>query len=247
MRLPTSTLNLTLGALFVILAACGQQPDSSDSTPPKINRTQNGGNNGATTTHPQTTTPGSSQGQTPAGKPGMPPQSSSSNSNTNSNSTPSITPQPISPPQNADCYKGDTFICKIERLITDKTNKYRASRGLQPLTHEAKFSFVARDWSLQQGRAGNISHRGFPNSRESVYRAEFGVSTDFNGENVAYTSMVGGGSQSDAAAEAVAQEFAVMWWNSSGHRANMLGNFKKIGVGMHKTSRGAWYATQIFQ
>jgi uncharacterized protein YkwD len=118
---------------------------------------------------------------------------------------------------------------------------------LQPLTHDAKFSFVARDWSLKQAKSGRISHSGFPNSREAVYRAEFGVSTDFNGENVAYTSMVGGSDQSDAAAEAVAKEFAVMWWNSSGHRANMLGNFKRIGVGMHKTSRGAWYATQVFQ
>ena len=242
MRLPTSTLYITLSALLVLLAACGQET-TSNNPPPRTNRTQNGGHTGASTNHPQSNVPGSGQGQIPSGQP---PQTSGSSPNGTSPNGP-IATQPIAPPQNTDCYKGDAFICKIERLITEKTNKYRASQGLQPLAHDAKFSFVARDWSLKQGRAGNISHSGFPNSREAVYRTEFGVSTDFNGENVAYTSMVGGSDQSDAAAEAVAKEFAVMWWNSPGHRANMLGHFKKIGVGMYKTSRGAWYATQVFQ
>lgn len=241
MRLPNSTFKITLGAFLLLFTACGQETNNS-STPPRVNNTQNGGHTGASTNHSQGNTPGSTQGQPTPGQPGLPPQTSGSSPNS------PIATSPISPPQNTDCYKSDAFTCKIERLITDKTNKYRASRGLQPLTHDAKFSFVARDWSLKQGKAGNISHRGFPNSREAIYRTEFGVSEDFNGENVAYTSMVGGGSdQSDAAAEAVAEEFAVMWWNSPGHRANMLGRFKKIGVGMYKTSRGAWYATQVFQ
>jgi len=239
MRLPTSTFYITLPALLVVFAACGQQPGTSDT--PRINKTQNGGHIGASTNQTQTNNTGSNQGQPTTGLPSQPPMTSGNNQNA------PIATQPISPPQNADCYKGDVFTCKIERLITDKTNKYRATRGLQPLTHDANYSFVARDWSIKQGKSGRIGHSGFPSSRESVYRTEFGVSTDFNGENVAYTSMVGASSQSDAAAEAVAQEFAVMWWNSSGHRANMLGKFKKIGVGIHKTSRGAWYATQIFQ
>lgn len=237
MRLPISKLSLTITALLVLFASCGQQTNSGDSNPPGINRTQNGDHIGATTNH----SPSSNRTPSTSGQTGLPPQASGNNSN-----APSAT-QPFNAPQNADCYKGDAFICKIEKLITDKTNKYRASRGLQPLALDAKFAFVARDWSLKQARSGGISHNGFPSSREAVYRAEFGVSTDFNGENVAYTNMVGGSDQSDAAAEAVAQEFAVMWWNSPGHRANMLGHFNKIGVGMYKTSRGAWYATQCFQ
>jgi uncharacterized protein YkwD len=239
MRLPTSTLNITLAALVVIVTACGQL-SSSNATSPRISGTQNGGAAGSTADHTQGHPNTSTQGQPSTGNSGIPQTGSGTPTN------PPIATQPISPPQ-IDCYKGDAFICKIERLIADKTNKYRASRGLQPLTFDGKFAFVARDWSLKQAKSGGISHRGFPNSREAVYRAEFGVSTDFNGENVAYTSMVGGSDQSDAAAEAVAEEFAVMWWHSPGHRANMLGKFKRIGVGMYKTSRGAWYATQIFQ
>ena len=148
---------------------------------------------------------------------------------------------------NAECYKADEFVCKVERLIGEKTNKYRESRGLQPLALDSKIAFVSRDWSQKMSRSGFISHSGFPSSRVSVYRQEFNTSRSLRGENVAMSGRVSGSSLDDAAAERIAQEFAVMWWNSSGHRANMLGRFKSLGVGVHKTSRGSWYATQIFE
>ena len=101
--------------------------------------------------------------------------------------------------------------------------------------------------SQKQAKSGRISHSGFPSARQAVYRQEFSVSRGLRGENVAYTSGVNGDSaRNDAAAEAVAKEFAVMWWNSSGHRANMLGSFNNLGVGIYQRSNGAWYATQIF-
>lgn len=167
------------------------------------------------------------------------------NNPTNTQST--TTTPPIVQPSTSSCYKGDIFICKIERIIAEKTNKYRASRGLQPLNMDSKISFVARDWSKKQSNSGFISHMGFPSARQGVYRSEFSESRSLNGENVAYTGMVGGsGQQDDSAAERVAEEFAVMWWNSSGHRRNMLGNFSNIGVGVAQRANGSWYATQIF-
>ncbi len=165
--------------------------------------------------------------------------------------TPSTTGQPtptvITTPTNTDCYKGTPFICKIERLITDKTNAYRAGKGLKPLVHDAKISFVSRDWSAKQGQKNNISHSGFPEARSRVYQQEFSVEREFYGENVAMSGGIGGSSQSDAEAESIAQEFAVMWWNSPGHRANMLGSYDNIGVGVAVTNGGDWYATQIFE
>jgi uncharacterized protein YkwD len=148
---------------------------------------------------------------------------------------------------NSECYKADDFVCKVERLIGEKTNKYREGRGLKPLALDAKIAFVSRDWSQKMSRSGRISHAGFPSSRVTAYRTEFNTSRSLRGENVAMTGRVSSSVQDDAAAERVAQEFAVMWWNSSGHRANMLGRFKSLGVGVHKTSRGSWYATQIFE
>ena len=167
--------------------------------------------------------------------------SSNNTANSNGSSTNGITNGDTS------CYKGDPFICKIEQLIGEKTNKYRAGRGLKPLVLDAKLAFTSRDWSQKQAKSGGISHSGFPSARQTVYRQEFNVSRGLRGENVAYTSGVNGdSSRNDAAAEAVAKEFAVMWWNSSGHRANMLGSFKNLGVGIYQRSNGAWYATQIF-
>jgi uncharacterized protein YkwD len=163
---------------------------------------------------------------------------------TNSSTTTSTSP--TSQPVSSDCYKAEDFVCKVERLITEKTNKYRQSRGMSPLSHDSKISFVSRDWSKKQSNSGSIGHSGFPSARQSVYRTEFNESRSMRGENVAYTGMVGRTGQDDAAAERIAEAFANMWWNSSGHRRNMLGNFQHIGVGVAQRSNGAWYATQIF-
>jgi uncharacterized protein YkwD len=181
-------------------------------------------------------------------------QSSTATQPTNTQPTNTSTapnqPEISTPPESqqpSDCYKASAFVCKVESLIVAKTNRYRASRSLSPLASDAKMAFVSRDWSAQQGRSGFISHRGFPSSRNALYRTEFQLSFSFAAENVAYTGRVRGSDESDATAERIAEEFAVMWWNSAGHRANMLGRFSKIGVGVHKTTGGNWYATQLFK
>ena len=52
-------------------------------------------------------------------------------------------------------------------------------------------------------------------------------------ENVAY-----GASDGKGAVE--------IWKNSSGHRKNMLGDYKYIGIGTARNKRGIIYYTQIF-
>lgn len=175
--------------------------------------------------------------------PGSPVQPSTT-PNTSANPTNPTVPQlPIT----AECYKSTPFVCKVEALITAKTNAYRAQRGLGQVTHDPKISFVARDWSIQQGKRGSIGHSGFPSQRNALYRTEFSTSVNFGGENVAMFSGGTSGGESDATAEAIASKFAVMWWNSPGHRANMLrSGFKLLGVGVAQSGRGSWYATQVF-
>ena len=165
----------------------------------------------------------------------------------NDNDPPTPTNSPKPPIVVGECYKASLFVCKIEELITKKTNSYRASQGRNELTHDQKISFVSRDWSQKQGQRGSIGHDGFPGNRNSVYKSEFAQSITVSGENVAMHGGLGSGPESDQLAEKVASAFATMWWNSAGHRANMLNSgFKTIGVGVYKTSSGAWYATQIF-
>jgi uncharacterized protein YkwD len=139
------------------------------------------------------------------------------------------------------CYKGDAAICKIEFLIAQKTNEYRMRNGLAELEYDAKIGFVSRDWSRRQAAMGDIGHGGFPEVREAVYAREFGSAIDLRGENVAFNSC------NTANAEVSASAFVQQWWDSPGHRRNMLARFAGIGVGIHRDSNGRCYGTQIFR
>jgi uncharacterized protein YkwD len=112
---------------------------------------------------------------------------------------------------------------------------------MRELAFDPKISFVSRDWSAKQAQSGSISHNGFPSARQSVYAAEFGQSIRLSGENVAYNFC---GSMDVTRA---ANAFIDQWWNSAGHRANMLGSFGTIGVGVVITARGQCFGTQIFK
>lgn len=141
----------------------------------------------------------------------------------------------------SDCYKGDAFICEVERLVAEKTNAYRAQSGKKPLAYSGHVGFVSRIWSQSQANAGNIGHSGFPSVRTSDYKKEFGSmeGISLSAENVAMSGGSGG------TAEAVATRFTNMWWNSPGHKANMLGGHSGIGVGFVKKG-SSYYGTQIF-
>lgn len=158
--------------------------------------------------------------------------------------TPPITPAVAANATDANCYKADARICKIEAEILRLTNAERAAptglfrRKMEPLKAAPKMSWVARDWSVKQGRRANIGHDGFPNQRDSVFQSEFsGARAQIAAENVA---MTGAGSEAD-----VAQQFFDMWRHSPGHYANMMGNYAAMGVGVAQGSDG-WYATEIF-
>jgi uncharacterized protein YkwD len=147
------------------------------------------------------------------------------------------------PPQApSDCWKADEFICQVEVAIVRMTNEYRARSGRAAVVNAPKIGFVSRKWSEAQANMGRIGHAGFPASRNRDYIAEFGSmgTARLSSENVA---MFGGGSSQSA--EAVARRFADMWWNSPGHRTNMLGSHRALGVGVYRRG-SSWYATQIF-
>lgn len=149
-------------------------------------------------------------------------------------------PSTSTPSEIKDCYKGDQRTCKIEFLIAQKTNAYRRQSGLSDLQFDPKVSFVARNWSTRQSAGGFIGHSGFPEARVGLYQREFGTGIFFSAENVAMNFCNG-------SEEAVAASFAQQWWDSPGHRANMLGGHAAIGVGIVETTGGACYGTQIFR
>ncbi len=111
------------------------------------------------------------------------------------------------------------------------TNKYRKSKGKSILIMKEDLSRLARKHSedMARGRVA-FGHGGFSDRHEQAKRTYKSCSMS---ENVAYGVSTG-------------KDVVNMWQRSSGHRANMLGNFKYIGIGTATDKRGRIYYTQIF-
>jgi len=116
-----------------------------------------------------------------------------------------------------------------ERALYDATNADRANAGLGALSYDAAASGVARDWSRSMAASRTLAHN--PNLAQQV---DSRVTTQWTrlGENVAYGPSVA----------AIEQAFM----NSSGHRANILGPYNRVGVGTARSSDGTLWATVVF-
>ena len=116
--------------------------------------------------------------------------------------------------------------------VLKHTNKYRKSKGLPALVMRDDLNAIARKHSedMARGRRG-FGHGGY-NQREArvqkLIRPFYAM-----GENVAYGVSSG-------------KEVVALWKTSTGHRRNMLGNYKYIGIGTARDRRGIIYYTQIF-
>jgi uncharacterized protein YkwD len=141
-----------------------------------------------------------------------------------------------------DCIEADPFICEVERIITKKTNDARFGDSL---AHSASLSYVSRLWSKTQSDRGFISHEGFPGRRQQRFNGLFkGAAETFPktmmAENVAV--VVTGERSATEIADALFQ----LWWESPGHRQNLLGPYRSVGVGVVRADAYTFYGTQIF-
>lgn len=116
-----------------------------------------------------------------------------------------------------------------EAAFVDLINASRASNGRGALTADPAAAEVARSWSERMAVAGQISHN--PNLAAEV---SAWVTNQWSriGENVG----VGYGVSSlhDA------------FMASSGHRANILGDYNRVGVGVVRESSGRIWVTVVF-
>ncbi|MFA5857078.1 MAG: CAP domain-containing protein [Candidatus Pacearchaeota archaeon] len=114
-------------------------------------------------------------------------------------------------------------------------NKYRGKE----LVWDEKIAEVARKYSvhLSTGVPFNHDQAGGFNSRLSQIGGN-------GGENIAYFST-----SEELNPEEIGRRLSVQWINSRGHRNNILGNWKRTGVGIYSFQRGGMYyhyGTQIF-
>lgn len=116
--------------------------------------------------------------------------------------------------------------------VFQQTNKFRRSRGLPALVINTELNAIAQKHSADMaGGKVDFGHSGFSKREVQARRQVSGV-TSF-AENVAYGPTSG-------------KEVVTMWKNSAGHRKNMLGRYKYIGIGISKDRKGRIYYTQVF-
>lgn len=121
--------------------------------------------------------------------------------------------------------------------IVKYTNEYRAAQGLPKLVMDTALTRAACYRSLEMAKKGVLSHTRPDGSSPFDLMREYGISYFTAGENIAYTMGYG----------VSARQAAQMWYNSPGHRANMLNpNFGKIGIGIAVTKNNEVYYTQLF-
>jgi uncharacterized protein YkwD len=113
------------------------------------------------------------------------------------------------------------------------TNQFRRSKGLRSLEMRDDVNAIARRHSedMAAGRCA-FGHDGY-NLRVSKIKKTIKPCDGYVGENVAYGARNG-------------KEAFDIWKNSSGHRKNMLGDYKYIGIGTARSRKGIIYYTQIF-
>ncbi|GAA4270716.1 CAP domain-containing protein [Aquimarina gracilis] len=115
---------------------------------------------------------------------------------------------------------------EILRLV----NEHRQGQGLPVLEKSSTADQLAIEHSRYMIAQGEISHDNrdakFDELKDKENARGFG-------ENVAF-------------GQSSAQSVMTAWLNSSGHRANIEGNYTHIGIGAVTDENGRYYYTQIF-
>jgi uncharacterized protein YkwD len=116
--------------------------------------------------------------------------------------------------------------------VLNQTNQFRRSKGLINLTMMKDLNAIAQQHSedMARGRVG-FGHGGF-DQRSAMATKAIKHMHGF-AENVAYGATTG-------------KQVVTLWKNSPGHRRNMLGRYKYIGIGTAKDRQGSIYYTQVF-
>lgn len=110
-----------------------------------------------------------------------------------------------------------------EGQFDSSINSYRGSNGLAALTRSGGLDSYARSWAERMATDGNLRHSDIGS-----------LLGEWNsvGENVGYGGSVGG----------VFDGLV----GSQGHRANMLGDFTHMGVGVYRDSNGTLWTAHVF-
>ena len=138
-------------------------------------------------------------------------------------------------PLDARAKKNATTYKQFINDVVKYTNEYRVKNGRKAITLDNTLTTVACYRSIEMADKDVLSHTRPDGSKFYDLAKKYGVTYTFVGENIGAYQMS-------------AKEIVDAWYNSAGHRANMLSaNYTKIGVGVGVTSDGYYFWTQIFK
>ena len=154
--------------------------------------------------------------------------SNSTENSTNSNSSISVSGLPEIPQKYSV-----TIQSSAEQTILKLMNEKRAEAGLQPLTMDNTLLSVARYKSNHMIQNNYFSHTNPDGTNWTNWLKTLGYRYTATAENIAYNSY-----------DPV--ELFNQWWNSSGHRKNMMNpSYTKVGIGV-VYGNGKYMGTQEF-
>jgi uncharacterized protein YkwD len=113
----------------------------------------------------------------------------------------------------------------IEQCFMSKLNNQRERKGLRPLKWDEQMGYVARRHARDMAKQRRVEHD---------YRV---------GQRVTRWLSLAQNSGSGKSCMEIVRAF---WW-SSGHRANILGRWRYVGVGVHRAPGGRVYVQQIYE
>jgi uncharacterized protein YkwD len=116
-----------------------------------------------------------------------------------------------------------------EARLFELTNQARGQNGLGALAYDPAAVSVARSWAAELARSGQLRHN--PNLVANVNAF---VTTEWTrvGENVGYAGS--------------ADQVQTAYMNSPGHRANILGDYNRVGIGAVRDGSGRLWTTVVF-
>lgn len=107
-----------------------------------------------------------------------------------------------------------------EEKILELMNEKRTAAGLKPLTMDNTLTEVARYKSEHMIQNNYFSHNNPDGTTWQNWLKTIGYSYTATAENIAYNSSN-------------AEELFNQWWNSEGHKANMMNAlYTKVGIGV---------------
>ena len=120
-----------------------------------------------------------------------------------------------------------------EQKILELMNAKRTEAGLEPLTINNTLVQVARYKSNNMIQNNFFNHTNLDGTKWTNWLQTIGYKYTTTGENIAYNT-------SDPV------ELFTQWWNSPGHRANMMNaSYTKVGIGVIY-GNGKYMGTQTF-